>query len=240
MFFFITKLEEIVIDLSSDDREAVLMPLIQLSTQRSRWTNNCLLFATQLQTLKQKLKGSSSHHNRDEDNLNLSGMYFNHSHSQENLSAFDSDPPKSSSHTSLNFISSYFPFSPIKDLRRKSIVGTPISNFLQGGSLFNFGRARKHARSPSTISITHSLTPSTEDISSDGNQRLAASRSMEDLTSSLNEASLPVGNSEFYRTKSDAVPSRERLHLLDPTVTKPRKSSSPPSPNENITYITSL
>lgn len=116
-----------------------------------------------------------------------------------------------------------------------------MSNFLQGGSLFNFGRLRsKHHRSPSDLSITNPSTPSNEDISSATSGVGCSSRSMEDLT--VDELDGPTGMDKIRdRTQSDVHQIRQRLKLLDSTVVKPKKTTtSPTTPTENITYITSL
>ncbi|XP_039256996.2 uncharacterized protein LOC120333727 isoform X1 [Styela clava] len=200
-----------------------------------------------LQMLKRKLYNDSLHlSSGEEDSFNVSGMYFNHTVSQENISLFDSS---SSSQNSLNVLSSYFPYSPIKGLRSKSVLGTPITNFLQGGSLFSFGRIRtKHSRSPSNISITHSTDDLLSSTDNTSDMVSPVSKSLEDLTLEpeivLDTHSTPSSGTKDdhrYRTQSD-TPGRVRSKLLDSCVTKPKKLTPPTTPTvpENITYITSL
>nr|CAB3264055.1 myotubularin-related protein 10 [Phallusia mammillata] len=142
-----------------------------------------------------------------------SGMYFCHTPSPT-----DSMPQNNYTVETPSLIPSYFPYSPVRGLGRKSLIGSPIANFLRGGSIFNFSknsRSNKHHRSPSDLSIT---TPSGDE----------------------NSTSNAAGgaNSSASSNSLDAAPDENETHTSPVKGHHPKKAMMPPK--ERITYISSV
>lgn len=105
-----------------------------------------------------------------------------------------------------------------------------MSNFLQGGSFFNFGRNRgRHSRSASGISITRSVAQSVEDLTSKTIPALS-SKSVEDLTSSAE-------NGMRQRVQSDLPSGRRRSRPEHKTDSLPSQATLV---RESVSYETSL
>nr|XP_009861278.1 myotubularin-related protein 10 [Ciona intestinalis] len=143
-----------------------------------------------------------------------SGMYFPHT-------------PPATPPTHPYIISNYFPYSPVQDLGRKSILGTPLFNFIHGNPIFDFGQKvkNKHSRSPSNFSFT---TPSSDEgNSSKSNEKSSATNSLSNSCENLDKPS---------KKKPLMPPTEKRTPLMPPT--ERRTPLMPPS--ESITYISSV
>ncbi|CAK8694593.1 unnamed protein product [Clavelina lepadiformis] len=164
--------------------------------------------------LKKQLNIIKTNHLNSSVSSDESGMYFCHSPAPEKNQTAALDPPD----TPI-FLPNFYPYSPIKDINRKSVLGSPLTNFLRSSSLFSFGSRNRNKHTRSQSDFSHASTNQEKKLSVAPTSMVTSSSS-----DNLQEA---VGGHSSIRAKP------------------PKKALMPPNkplvpPKEAISYVSSV